>query len=132
METKNCLACKKELKGRADKKFCDAQCRSVHHNKNKPIHELTIQKTNRSLRKNRTLLAHFCPSGKSTVRKVVLVELGYKFELFTHTFTFSKGTYYFCYDYGFLPIKDKGVEKALIVQKQNYMEHLNFNPWEKV
>ena len=130
MQIQYCLSCNKELKGRTDKKFCDTQCRSTHHNKNRPLHEVTIQKINSGLRGNRRLLAHFCPSGKSTVRKDVLVELGYRFELFTYLFPFKKGTYYFCYDYGFLPIEDKGVEKMLIVQKQDYMENLNFNPWK--
>ncbi len=69
MQIRYCLSCQKELKGRSDKKFCDAQCRSIFHNKNRPPHELTIHKINSSLRKNRMLLAHFCPSGKSTVRK---------------------------------------------------------------
>ena len=130
MQLRYCLSCNKELKGRTDKKFCDTQCRSMYHNMNRPMHEITIQKINSGLRRNRTLLAHFCPSGKSTVRKDVLVELGYRFELFTHLFPFKKGTYYFCYDYGFLPIEDKGIKKMLIVQKQDYMENLNFNPWE--
>jgi hypothetical protein len=101
----------------------------MHHNKNKPMHELVIQKTNSTLRRNRSLLAHFCPSGKSTVRKDVLMQSGYQFEVFTHIFPFTKGTYYFCYDYGFLPIKDKGIQKMLIVQKQSYMENQSFNPW---
>lgn len=129
MQIRYCLSCNKELKGRTDKKFCDTQCRSIYHNKNRPMHEITIQNTNSGLRRNRTLLAHFCPSGKSTVRKDVLVELGYRFELFSHLFPFKNGTYYFCYDYGFLPIEDKGIKKLLIVQKQDYMENLNFNPW---
>jgi len=126
---KFCLSCNKELVGRTDKKFCDAQCRSTHHNRNRPLYEISIQKTNSALRRNRSLLAHFCPSGKSTVRKDVLTKSGYQFEIFTHIFPFQKGTYYFCYDYGFLPIKDRGVEKMLIVQKQGYMDTSGFNPW---
>ena len=125
-----CLSCEKELIGRTDKKFCDAQCRSTYHNKNKPVYEIEIQKTNSALRKNRSLLAHFCPSGRSTVRKEVLSQSGYQFHLFTNIFTFKNGTYYLCYDYGYLPIvDDKGIEKMLIVQKQEYMKNKTFNPW---
>ncbi|MFH4968740.1 hypothetical protein V8G61_11110 [Gaetbulibacter sp. M240] len=127
---KFCLSCNKELIGRSDKKFCDAQCRSIYHNKNRPQHEITIQKINSALRGNRSLLAHFCPSGKSTVRKDVLAQSGYQFELFTHIYPFKKGVYYFCYDYAFLPIKDdKGIEKMLIVKQQDYMKTLRFEPW---
>lgn len=65
--------CDKALICKTDKKFCDTQCRSTYHNKNRPIHEIVIQKTNSMLRINRSLLAHFCLSGKSTVRKDVLM-----------------------------------------------------------
>jgi len=82
------------------------------------------------LRINRSLLAHFCPSGKSTVRKDVLMSLGYQFELFTQIFPFKNGTYYYCFDCGSLPLKDKGVKKMLILQKQGYMENQGFNPWD--
>ena len=124
-----CLACNRELKGRSDKKFCDTQCRSTFHNTNKAPHEVEIQNINSLLRSNRSLMAHFCPSGKSTVDKQVLTKLGFKFDLFTHIFPFSTGTYFFCYDYGYLPILDKGAEKVVIVQKQAYMQNLNFCPW---
>lgn len=126
---KFCLSCSKELIGRTDKKFCDTQCRSTYHNTNRPIHEISIQKVNSALRKNRTLLAHFCPSGKSTVEKDVLLKLGYRFELFTHIFPFKSGTYFFCYEFGYLPIKENGIEKMLIVHKQKYMDNLSFHPW---
>ena len=86
MKMKFCLSCSKELVGRTDKKFCDAQCRSTYHNQNRPQHEITIQKINSILRRNRSLLAHFCPSGKSTVRKDVLLQSGYSLELFTHIY----------------------------------------------
>jgi hypothetical protein len=75
-------------------------------------------------------MAHFCPSGKSTVDKDVLLKLGFDLDLFTHIFPFKSGTYFFCYDYGFLPVTEKGTEKMVIVQKQAYMENLNFHPWD--
>ena len=129
MKPRFCLACKKELKGRTDKKFCDAQCRSAYHNTSRPSHELSIQRINSDLRRNRSLLAHFCPSGKSTVDKEVLSNLGYRFDIFTHIFPFTTGTYFFCYEYGYLPILEKGTEKMLIVHKQEYMDNLRFEPW---
>jgi len=130
MNVRLCLSCEKELKGRSDKKFCDTQCRSIYHNRNRPSHELSIQRINSDLRRNRSLLAHFCPSGKSTVDKEVLVKLGYRFDLFTHIFPFNTGTYFFCYEFGYLPILDKGTEKVLIVHKQEYMDNLSFHPWD--
>lgn len=116
MKIRYCLFCEKELRGRADKKFCDTQCRSSYHNTHKSLHEQIIHKTNSALRKNRSLLAHFCPEGKTTVRKEVLKQLGYNFTAFTHIFPFRTGTCFFCYDYGFLPVLEKGIEKMVIVK----------------
>ncbi|TNJ42476.1 hypothetical protein KFZ70_14995 [Tamlana fucoidanivorans] len=129
MELTLCLACNKPLKGRSDKKFCDAQCRSIYHNKNRAPHEMQMQEINKILRKNRGLLAQFCPSGKSTVKKSVLHQLGFSFIYFTDMFPFKTGTYFFCYDYGYLPIQEKGQDKLLIIQKQDYMSNIKFNPW---
>jgi len=130
MEVKYCLVCQEKLIGRSDKKFCGSQCRTTHHNAHRPLHEQTMKQINSDLRRNRSLMAQFCPGGKTTVEKSILLKLGYKFELFTHVFPFSKGTYFFCYDYGFLPIVEKGIEKMLIVQKQSYMNKLHFHPWD--
>lgn len=130
MKQSFCLSCNKKLQGRIDKKYCDSYCKSAYHNQYKSKHELVISTTNVKLRKNRSVLAYFSPEGKATVRKSVLVQAGYDFSLFTTFFSFTRGTYYFCYDYGFLPIIDnKGIEKVVIVQKQEYMNTVNFNPW---
>lgn len=130
MKIRFCISCGKELKGRSDKKFCDVQCKSVHHNTNRPFHERSIQKINSSLRHNRSLLSRFCPGGKSTVEKQVLEKQGFRFDLFTHVYPFTKGTYYFCYEYGYLPVIEKGIQKMIIVHKQEYMEKLSFDPWD--
>ncbi|MDO6489878.1 MAG: hypothetical protein ACSHW4_17085 [Cellulophaga sp.] len=130
MKMKFCLSCNKELVGRSDKKFCDTECRSTYHNTNRPLHEISIQKINSALRKNRSLLAHFCPSGKSTVKKEVLLKLGYRLDLFTHMYPFKTGAYFFCYEFGYLPIKENGVDKMLIVHKQEYMSKLTYSPWD--
>ncbi|SFW50263.1 hypothetical protein [Cellulophaga fucicola] len=129
MKMKFCLSCSKELVGRSDKKFCDTECRSTYHNTNRPLHEISIQKINSALRKNRSLLAHFCPSGKSTVKKEVLIKQGYRIDLFTHMYPFKTGAYFFCYEFGYLPIKENGVDKMLIVHQQEYMNNLTYNPW---
>jgi hypothetical protein len=130
MKIRFCISCGKELKGRSDKKFCDVQCKSVYHNTNRPFHERSIQKINSGLRHNRSLLARFCPGGKSTVEKQVLEKLDFRFDLFTHVYPFTKGTYYFCYEYGYLPVLEKGIQKMLIVHKQDYMQKLSFDPWQ--
>ena len=131
MRKKHCLTCGAILKGRIDKKYCDVQCRSQFHNQRQGQFEYIFRIMNKQLRKNRRILSYFCPSGKATIRREAAEELGFDPTTFTHVFSFSKGSYFFCYDYGFLPIKEKNIEKMLIVQKQDYMQTKFFDPWKR-
>ena len=125
-----CKQCGKPIKGRLDKRFCDAYCRNAFNNKVKRKDEQNINEVNRTLRRNRKILKTLSPVGKSTVRKEVLEAMGYNFGIFSTMYRTSKGTiYYLCYEYGFNPIIDsRGVEKAVIINRQKYMG--DWQPWK--
>lgn len=131
MKTKKCLSCSKELTGRIDKKFCDTYCRNQFHNRNKEKYEYTIKEINKLLRKNRSILAYFCPSGKTTIRKEIAEEMGYDFSYFTNVIKFKSQNYFFCYDYGFYPFTDAHkIRKLTIVPKQKCMESKTVKLWK--
>lgn len=127
-----CQSCGKVIHGRLDKKFCDTSCRNSFNNQVKRKDEQYILEINRTIRKNRKILKTLSPVGKSTVRKEVLEAMGYNFNVFSSMFRASKNSiYYLCYEYGFLPIVDsRGVEKAVIINKQAYMG--DWKPWRYV
>lgn len=128
-----CLQCETPLKGRLGKKFCSDQCRATYNNRNKKPYEQAMLRTNSQIRKNRTILKTLCPTGKATVRKEVLDNMGFSFRHFTSLYGKSGKTYFLCYDYAYLPIFEKSlsrgvnVKKVLIVQYQPYMKQ--FDPW---
>lgn len=129
MNMRTCPICQSILTGRMDKKYCSDQCRSLANNKNKMEAQRTVLLTNQVLRKNRTILKTLCPQGKATVRKEVLMSMGFDLDSFTSIFvTGSKQVYYLCYDYGYTPIREGSIEKALIISRQDYMK--NMNPWK--
>jgi hypothetical protein len=111
-EKQLCLACNKPLKGRIDKKFCDDYCRNNYNNKNNSDSTNLIRNINNILRKNRRILSEFLShavEGQNTIKsnKTKLTEKGYNFKYFTHTLKTKKGDiYYFCYEYGFLPLEN--------------------------
>lgn len=107
-EEKQCLECGTPLKGRADKKFCDDQCRSNYNNKVNSDTTAEIRNINNILRKNRRILQSIAsPEGKGKISRTKLVDKGFNFKYFTHTHTTLKGsTYHLCYDYGYLPIEN--------------------------
>lgn len=130
---RHCTHCGKELHGRLDKKFCDAYCRNTYNNLNRSVEEQRIIKINSLIRSNRKILKDLCPQGKATVRREVLEAMGYDFNFFSSFYPTKVGIYYLCYDYGFSPIVEKGnVEKVLIIQKQEYMDQSDFNPWKYI
>lgn len=105
MNERLCLECNQPLTGRADKKFCDDQCRSTYNNKLYSDSSKLVRSINTSLRKNRQILAEFCPDGKNKARKEKLTARGFESQYHTHTYKTKEGTVYqFCYDYGWLPL----------------------------
>jgi RNase H-fold protein (predicted Holliday junction resolvase) len=79
-----------------------------------------VMPQNAILRKNRKILKQFNPEGKTVIRKEHLLKLGFDFNYHTHSHTTSyQNTYYFCYEYGYMFLKD---EKVLIINQQKYMQ----------
>jgi len=104
---KSCLDCGEPLIGRADKKFCNDQCRNNYNNRLNSDLSIAVRKINNILRKNRRILSELNPSGKVTVHKDKLTNRGFNFEYFTHIYTTQKGHMYrFVYEYGYLPLEN--------------------------
>src|SRR5690606_30005906 len=98
-ETKTCLFCKKPVKGRSDKKFCDDYCRAAYNNELKSAANNYIRNVNNALGKNRRILESLLPETESTVKanKDKLIEKGFQFKYHTHQYTAKNGnTYFYC------------------------------------
>lgn len=105
---KQCLSCGKTLKGRIDKKFCDDYCRTQYNNQLKAEDTAVIKKINAVLRSNRRILERHIPAGEEMGKcpKQKLIDAGYNFQYLTHQYSNKKGNvYFFCYEYGFLPLE---------------------------
>lgn len=121
---RKCLACGSEIEGRVDKLFCSAYCKSsYHYTKSKAKTQSLFKTIDHQLKLNRNLLKHFNQSGKTTIRKSELLEKNFDPKYFTHYWKNQKGdVYLFCYEYGFLAIKEGAHDKYVLVQWQAYME----------
>jgi hypothetical protein len=109
MEQRFCLTCGEPIKGRADKKFCDDQCRTQYNNKLSADVNNYVRNINNALKRNRRILSELIPEpeGKIKLHSKKLIGKGYNFEYHTHTYTTKTGnTYFFCYEYGYLPLDD--------------------------
>lgn len=117
---KLCLDCEAIIKGRADKKFCDDQCRSNYNNKLKADHHSQIKTINHLLLKNRKVLEKLNPDGKTKVSGMRFTQEGFNFKYFTHTYTNLKGDVYkFCYEFGYLKLEH---DYYLLVKEKSTVE----------
>jgi hypothetical protein len=113
---RTCLDCGTEVKGRADKKFCDDQCRSNFNNRIKSESEGYVKLINQILKKNRSILEKLSPEGKNKVHKSKLTQMGFDFGYFTNTYETQKSqTYKFCYEFGYLALEN---DFYLLVKRQ--------------
>jgi len=102
-----CLECNALLKGRADKKFCDDQCRSTYNHRLKADEFGFVNSINQILKKNRRILKFLDQSPKNKLSREDLLIKGFNFNYHTCSHMAEKGTtYFFCYEYGYLVLEN--------------------------
>ena len=104
MNTRNCLACARPIKGRIDKKYCDDACRNNYNNRLNSDATPLIRAINNRLRKNRRILAELMTGRDKPllVEKQKLTAKGFQFEFFTQQFrNYKNEVYYYSYDFGY-------------------------------
>lgn len=105
---KTCLECGDTLKGRVDKKYCSDLCRNSYNNKLNSRHKSDyVRNVNSILRRNRKILENLTSSETAKSNRLKLQQHGFNFSYHTHVYTTKKGAkYFFCYEYGYLPVED--------------------------
>ncbi|HKG06526.1 MAG TPA: DUF2116 family Zn-ribbon domain-containing protein [Pedobacter sp.] len=114
-----CVDCGQPVSGRIDKKFCDDSCRTHFNNLKKqqkqtakPVFLKNIQKI---LIRNYEILKKANTTLTTKISRNKLQQLGFNFRYLTSIHTTAKGdTYRFCFDQGYLELKDGMV--LLVVQ----------------
>ena len=102
-----CPDCGEIIKGRTDKKFCSDACRNSYNNKRNADVSNYVRSINNILRHNRRIIEELAPGDKATTHKSKLLEKGFDFGYYTNTYKTQKGAvYYFCYEYGYLPLEN--------------------------
>ena len=105
--------------GRADKKFCDDQCRNAHYNSLNKDATNYVRKVNNILRKNRRILKSLNVGEKPKVKKDKLMALGFQFQFHTNIYTTKTGKqYFFCYEQGYLEL---GNDWLALITKKDYV-----------
>ena len=116
--SKRCPYCNKIITGRTDKVFCDDRCRNNFYYEINNEQKTFIRNINKILLKNRGILRTVNPSGRTSVPKRYLEELGFDFNCFTGIHKTKKGKlYYLVYDQAYSFDDDESV--TLVVFYRN-------------
>lgn len=110
---KCCLFCGTELYGRADKKFCDDNCRNNYHYRIrfKDNDDVVIKMVNSTLLKCRETLKTLCLGQKTVVEKKLLDDRHFDYELMTNIYKAKgKSEYRVVYDYAYKVLNDEKVQ----------------------
>ena len=119
---KVCPVCGANVKGRIDKVYCSAQCKSSAQYEDRQQKEQFYIQVDKQLKLNRKILKKHNSSGYTTIRKEILLNLGFNPKFFTHYWKNKSGqVYLFCYDYGFADVSKEGKDKYILVEWQDYM-----------
>jgi hypothetical protein len=112
---KLCLECGDTFRGRVDKKYCSDLCKNSYNNKINSTSSFYVRNVNSILRKNRKILEGLIPTQTAKASRSKLLQRGFNFGYHTHVHTTQKGTsYYFCYEYGYLPLEN---DRVFLVKK---------------
>lgn len=111
MSNKECLNCGSHIIGRADKKFCCGDCRSLHHAKCRRRRHTRIKNVNRILHRNWSVLNRISKNDPILIPQTQLVEEGFDFHYFTQVKVRPDGQVgVYCYDLGYIPDEKGNVE----------------------
>ncbi len=98
---KTCIECNSPINGRADKKFCNDDCRSAWHNKSNSDANNFVRTVNKILRRNRRILHKFYQRGETAVNRERLIEEGFAFGYYTNERIAKDGhPQKYCYEVG--------------------------------
>lgn len=96
---KTCPSCGRTISGRANKRYCDDNCRNNYYYRIYSGQLLLVRNVNAILLRNRMILRNLNSFGRKTVPKQELVEKEFDFNYFTGIRKTKKGkTYYVVYD----------------------------------
>jgi hypothetical protein len=109
-EKRCCIFCGRELTGRSDKKFCDDNCRNNYGYQRNKYNNDVINKINKSLLYNRNILKSITKSRRKIVKKQILVNNKFNFDMMTGVRrTQKQQEYKLVYDYAYRYINDEDV-----------------------
>ena len=117
MKKIHCQECGEEIKGRADKKFCDDNCRNNFNNKINSEGNNLVRNVNNILRKNRrTLKAILKREEHINISRQKLVDQQFNFKYYTNRVdTKNSTTYFYCYEFGYRLLE----KDFIMIVKQN-------------
>lgn len=104
---KECVECHDTFRGRSDKKFCCADCRSAYNNRKNRDQNNMMRNINNCLRRNRRILLDLCQQHIDKVARHRLAQKGFRFGYCTHIEEKNENQKLrYCYDVAYYETED--------------------------
>ncbi len=100
------------LKGRSDKKFCSAKCKSIYHHKLRNDNNKVITQTDRILHRNRSILLELLGTNKNQIQvpQTRLDQTNFKKQFMTGYYHNAQGKrYHIIYDFAWMQFSNGNV-----------------------
>ncbi len=113
-----CKICKKEVEGRADKKFCSVTCKNYYHIHLRHASKQAAIRINEYLKRNHGILLELLGKNKTQIKvyRNVLEDKKFRYKYHTHTHLNSQGkTFHYIYDLGWMSFSD---DEILIIRQR--------------
>jgi endogenous inhibitor of DNA gyrase (YacG/DUF329 family) len=113
-----CKICKKEVEGRADKKFCSVTCKNYYHIHLRHASKQAAIRINEYLKRNHGILLELLDKNKTQIKvcRNVLEDKKFRYKYHTHTHLNSQGkTFHYIYDLGWMSFSD---DEILIIRQR--------------
>ena len=97
-----CPNCGRHVTGRADKRFCCSECKTMFHNRKYRLERKEIYRIDRILKKNRSIIDRLYINGERDIPFHRLYHMGFDFKYLTSFIADSCSTeacVFGCYDY---------------------------------
>ncbi len=116
---RTCKMCPNEIKGRRDKIFCSADCKTEYHFRLKKATQQATAAVDKILHRNRSTLLEIVGKNliQKKVKRIVLDKKKFNYKYMTGYYINSKGkTYNYIYDFAWMEFSDNEI---LIVRKKS-------------
>jgi len=119
-----CFVCKKEFKGRSDKKFCTTKCKNEYHRVLRKKTRSAVKEVDDILHRNYSICLEIMEGhnkDKIMIPRIVMEKLGFQFNYCTGIYKNSQNKlYHYIYNYSWMKFSTQDIMLVRMKERPHY------------